>query len=239
MMQLRLMQAFSGNNSGAYALLGTFTDVARVDALSKELGEVFEAHAKWLEASPRPSRSPLAELASRHGIEVDPSVGTMDDWPHYGTPPQAIALGDQLLVFVDCAVTFPRFLGEVVYKSGGRVGAEIDHAHDPIVLVHEIWREGGWKTREETERVIAACRLDAEEGVFAALHESGEDHERRPKPVVLRGQWPGMLTLVHAPIDVVAGAAHVRALVERHGLRQRVRLFEAPSRDEPFRAFGV
>ncbi|MBN8612269.1 MAG: hypothetical protein J0L92_16865 [Deltaproteobacteria bacterium] len=239
-MKIRVMQAFSGNNSGSYVLLGSFEDAARVDALSVELSEVFEAHARWLaDRSAMGPRSPLAELATKHGIETEPNVGAMDDWPTYGSMPAVVGLGSQLLIFVDYAVTFPRFLGELVYRNGGRVGAEVNHGHEAIVLVHEIWKKDGWNDRDAMERALAACRLDVEEGPFAALHDEGEDATRRPKPIVRQGDWPGMITLVHAPIDVAAGAAAVRALVERHGLEQRLRLFESPRSEDPLSAFRV
>jgi len=168
----RIIQAFSGNNSGAYVLVGTFREVERAAALAGDLAEVFAQQAAWLDAQreDRAPSTPLHDYAAVQGITTSEQAGAGDDWPEYGTLPSVLASGGQLLVFVDYAVTFPGFLGELVYKRGGRVSVELDHSHHPIVLVHEIWKDGGWNDAPAAEAALSAFRMSVENDALAPLY---------------------------------------------------------------------
>ena len=243
-MRVRVYQAFASNNSGSYVLLGTFRDAAVTTSVKEELERIFAEHHAWLsDASQvggrRGDPSPLHAWAAARGLQSEPNVGADDDWPHYGEPPVVVASGDQLLVYVGYTVTFPRLAGELVYARGGRVSVELDHAHEPIVLSHEIWMHEGWKAREEAGRRIDAFRAAIDRGALAHLQASRRSPEpERSAPVVRGGFWPGQIVLVQAPFDVVEGLRAVDALAAEHQLRARVSLFESPVHgDDPIRAY--
>jgi ribosomal protein L7/L12 len=233
----RIIQAFSGNNSGAYVLVGTFHEVERASALAGELAHVFEQQAAWLNAKDRAASTPLHDYAASQGIEASEQVGAGQDWPEYGELPSVIASGGQLLVFVDYAVTFPSFLGELVYKRGGRVAVELDHSHHPIVIVHEIWKHGGWTDAAATEAALSAFRMSVDSDALAPLYEHATPKHAGP-PILSGGFWPGMLRLVHAPADVAAAVRLVGELATSHGLTSRFSLFEAPMDEkDPLRSY--
>ncbi len=246
-MKVRVYQAFASNNSGSYVLMGSFREVATATSVKAELERVFAAHQAWRDAAndpdgrpPPQETSPLHTWASAAGLASDPSDGADDDWPQYGPPPVVVASGAQLLVYVAYTITFPRLLGELVYRRGGRVTIELDHSHEPIVLAHEIWMESSWEPaqQEEAARRIAAFRAAVEGGALRSQARSIDDAEPRSAPVIRPGLWPGQIVLVHAPFDVAEGLRAVDALVAEHGLRTRVSLFESPVHDpDPVRAY--
>jgi hypothetical protein len=229
-MRIRILRAFSGNNSGSYVLVGTFREAKAAEALASELQRVFEAHGKWLETqgSLRADTSPLHEYATDQGLNTSTDVGTGDEWPTYGTTPTALHVDGQVLVFVDYSVTFPSFVGELVYKRGGRVSVELDHSHEPIVLSHTIWKHEGWNAPEDAQRAVDAFRADVEDGALAELYVDPSGKLPSRPPILANGFWSGNVQLVHAPHDVGDGVRAVAALAGKHGLRTRFSLFETP-----------
>jgi len=230
-MRVRILRAFSGNNSGSYVLVGSFRDASAIEGLATELRDVFAAHAKWLETvhAMRTESSPLHEYATAQGLRTEKDVGSDDDWPTYGGLPRVEATSAQLLVFVDYSVTFPRFLGELVYRRGGRVSVELNHSHEPVVLTHTIWLDGGWKDPAHAQHVIDAFRAEVEDGALDALYlDPNGKRERSAPPILASGFWPGNLELVHVPLDVAAGVRVVTELVKKYRLEMRFSLFETP-----------
>lgn len=162
----------------------------------------------------------------REGIPSKPGVGGGGDWQEYNGDPVVLADEHQLLVYASYAATFPREFGELVYQRGGRVAAECVHAHDPIVLVHEVWMHEGWQNKDKADKRIAAFRESIEKGELSALYDNG--YEKRSEPILRAPTWPSMLTLIHAPLDLAEGFTRVSELAARHELQTRMRLFEAP-----------
>ncbi len=241
-MTARVYVAFSGNNSGTYALLGTL-ERAKADALCDELRAVFEAHDAWVKRDDDETPSPLYEYATKQGLTVSREVGTWDDWPHYGTPPEVVQSGDDVLVFVPYTADFPAMVGELIYRRGGRVEAELGHAHNPVVLTHTLWMHEGWRSelREAAQTAVRAFESDVRAGALAALYTArNERRGARPGPALRPGFWPGQCELVHVPQDAAEAMRAVDALATRHGLRVRTGLFEAPlSLDELARVFAA
>lgn len=153
-------------------------------------------------------------------------MGGGGDWQEYNGDPVVLADEHQLLVYASYAATFPREFGELVYQRGGRVAAECVHAHDPIVLVHEVWMHEGWQNKDKADKRIAAFRESIEKGELSALYDNG--YEKRSEPILRAPTWPSMLTLIHAPLDLAEGFTRVSELAARHELQTRMRLFEAP-----------
>lgn len=228
-MRVRVVQAFSGNNSGSYVIVGTFDDAAVPAALAAELTEVFAAQARWLAlaSAERAPTSPMHEYAKAQAIETKPTVGAGDDWPLYGGTPTAVASPSQLLVFVDYSVTFPRFVGELFYRRGGRVSVELDHAHEAIVIAHELWLHEGWNRKDEAARAVAGFRTAVESGALDALYATPMGKDPRPPPILGPAFWPGALELIHVPSDVAEGVSVVSALAAAHGLSTRFSLHES------------
>ena len=229
-MRIRIVHGFSGNNSGAYVLVGSFREASTVPALAAELRDVFDAHARWLETETgkRADVSPLHAYASAQGLVTEPQVGSNDDWPTYGTTPRVEHTVDQLLVFVDYSVTFPRFLGELVYRRGGRVSVELNHSHEVVVVSHTIWLHEGWNDQPRAARLVGEFRAAVENGALAPLYRDHEGKDPQLGPILASGFWPGNLELVHTPRDVAEGVRVVAALAAEHGLSMRFSLFESP-----------
>lgn len=237
-MTIRIYDAFSGNNSGTYALLGTFEKPEDARRLRDELAIVFAQHKAWIDVQQRNQAAapttPLHDLFAREGIPSKMEVGGGDDWQHYEGDPVVLADEHQLLVYASYAATFPRELGALVYQRGGRVAAEYVHAHDPIVLVHQVWMHEGWKQQDEADSRIAAFRRCIQYGELNALYRAEHDDgtPSRSAPILESSEWPPMLTLTHAPFDLAAGFARVAELAQLYGLKTRTQLFEAPGLGE-------
>lgn len=188
-MTIRIYDAFSGNNSGTYALLGTFEKPEDARRLRDELAPVFEAQKAWFDGvgssdASSAETTPLHDFLLRQGVPSKPTVGGGDDWQQDNGAPLVLADEHQLFIYASCAVTFPREFGALVYQRGGRVAAECVHAHDPIVLVNEVWMHEGWNHKAEADRRMAAFRESIEKGELNALYDNGR--EKRSEPI-LRG----------------------------------------------------
>lgn len=243
-LELRVYEAFSGNNSGTYALLGHFEAEGASEALRDELATVLAEQARWLETHGSDGTSaptPLATFLRERGIPTDERTGTDDDWPGYGPEPVVYATKRSLLVHVPYTVTFPREMGALVAHTGGRVAVELDHAHEPICVVHDVWMQGGWTDAKKSEAAKAIERLEhaLEDGALADVH-TNDDGEVRRGPLVRAGFWPGQVQVLQTPYDLVAGVRAFDALAQSLGLETRLSLFELPHgtpRHDPLEAF--
>src|SRR5262249_14454065 len=119
------------------------------------------------------SPSPLRAFAERHGLSTERGAGEDDDWPEHRetTCPSVAAGGHQVLLHHEYTITLPPLLGEYLYRRGGRVDAELDHAHARLVATIEIWWD--WKVRERHPELARALEAELSEpgGVLALWHD--------------------------------------------------------------------
>ena len=156
-MRIKVWNSFASNNSGSYTLVGKFDDAQRARSVSDELRRICDAHEKWVNetiGAPQPAASsPLGKFVLENDLAAPVSEGsTGDDWPEHGNPPRIEVLGSQVVLHVDYTVTMPRCFGEFMYREGGRVASELDHAHHPLITRFMIWvpwdspRREAWKS---------------------------------------------------------------------------------------------
>lgn len=227
-MSLRVYVAFSGNNSGTYTLLGSL-EATRAEALCDELREVFAAQQRWVDArgDERGDPSPLYELAQRNGIRAEESAGAWDDWPMFGPPPEVACADGQVMVFVPYTASFPALVGELIYRRGGRVQTELNHAHNPVVMQHTFWRSDGWQPAERaaSDEAMRALEHALSNGSCDALY--AREGTARPIQWLRPGFWPGQRVLVHCPEDPAQAMRAMSALARELGLRLQTEVFES------------
>jgi ribosomal protein L7/L12 len=238
-MRIRIWNAFASNNSGSYVIVGSFPSEAAAAELAADLLEVAKAHSAWLaNYDPAPSPpSPLAQYAARHGVAYD-DADLGEDWPQYSSRahPDVWAIGHQVFVYSDYTISMPRVIGHLMYKRGGRVDTEVNHAHHPLVAVFEIYFP--WRDRSQIDIparvqdiVDALC---AEDGALTTLREPGTAPAWRGavsgKPA---GFGDGDLVIGAVFDDLCAGFTAVAAAARAVGASVRVRVSEAYSEGDP------
>jgi hypothetical protein len=240
-MRLRVWNAFASNNSGSYTIVGRFPDEGAAHAVADELAAVVAAHAQWLAAHGHDrwttqELSPLERFAHAQGLTNSRGSGRDDDWPEHDAPPRVQAHGTQVVLFVDCTVTMPPLLGELMYRRGGRVDVELDHTHDPLVWIHEVW----WPWQGRDEAAVKAARVRLLDGLFA---EGGP--VRTQGMIATPPSWTDHgATFGHADLSLaavwrepMAAIEQVRALVSTVGAKTRLRVMEATSPTDPAGVF--
>ena len=236
-MRLRAWSAFASNNSGSYTIVGRFPDEGTASAVAEELAALVAEHSKWFEGQgyergEAEERSPLERFADAQGIAVRHGAGRDDDWPSYGSPPEVLADGTQVVLHVDYTVTMPALFGELMYRRGGRVDIELDHTHDPLVWVHEIW----WPWQGRDEAAVAAGRVRLLDVLFA---EAGVMRTQvamsQPPSWIDAGGRFGHADLSLAAVwrAPMAAIPQVRAAVQSAGAHTRLRVMEAVHPRDP------
>jgi hypothetical protein len=140
-----------------------------------------------------------------------------------------VAAGSQLIVHHEYTVSLPTTFGEFIYKMGGRVEHEDEHAHHAIVVIASYW--WGWSGAERDRLALELPRL---------LETLGSDDGALSK--VDLASWPsawrvgrefgeGDLTVGAVFRDPVEGATALRAAADRHGAYMKLRVHEAASDD--------
>lgn len=226
-MTIRIYDAFSGNNSGTYALLGTFETPADARRLRDELALVFEQQKAWRARvhAARSESSPLHALMREAGIPTAANLGE-HEWPDMGEAPSVVSAADQVLVFVPYVQSFPRAFGELVYKRGGRVSIELQHAHG-VAMEHRLWSLDGDGAQAAK---FEAFREAIEDGALRELFADADGVVRMP-PILRIGR--AFLRLIHVSQRESASVLHaVGELASRLQLETDVSLFEVPDRGE-------
>ena len=142
--RIRVYTAFASNNSGSYTLLGSFATserAAEITALLTRLAADMDAAGEG---------NPLRELLAAAGIPAPEDIGRTDDWPEsWGGPPEAIQVDAQVWWYTHQTITMPEQVGQWIYAQGGRVQAEIDHAHHPLLAHLDLWPDSEWSARND------------------------------------------------------------------------------------------
>jgi ribosomal protein L7/L12 len=235
-MRIRIWNAFASNNSGSYTIVGSFPSEAAATELADALAAAVSAHDAFVRAKdePRAGEPPFHRFVRGQGLTVDdPQLALGDDWPAWGPAPRVLAVGAQVLVHVDQTITMPRALGELFYRRGGRVEVEIDHAHDPVLTVFELWVRDAWK---EERRDDAKARLAAFQQALAGLLPALLEWPGWPPRKAVEPAWDLDRFVVRLGVvfpDLVRGVAEVMRVAREHGVTARVRVQEAlaPSAD--------
>jgi hypothetical protein len=232
-MKIQLWNAFASNNSGSYTIVGSFHDPALVAKAVDLLKPVLEAHDAWYAAPGMTdiAESPLARFAVSQGLPVD----CVDhEWPQYHEPtlPSIIATDHQLLIHHSYTASMPRFFGYWIYALGGRVTTELNHAHAPLIAIHDIfmpWNLG------RSNRDQGYGRLHAELSDPAAPFRSLLVDPASVR-LTLSAQGNG-LRLLAVFGELADGCAAVRAVTNRHGATMIVGIREAEG-DDPLSGIG-
>jgi len=236
-MRLRAWNAFASNNSGSYTIVGRFPDEGTARAVAEELAALVAEHAAWFDALGHgtweaPEPSPLERFAEAQGIATGKGIGRGDDWPGHGSPPEVIADGTQVVLHVDYTITMPPLFGALMYRRGGRVEVELDHTHEPLVWVHEVW----WPWQGRDPAVVEAGRVKLLDGLFAA----GGPVETQGM-ISMPGSWTDHgggfghadLSLAMVWREPMVAIPQVRALVQALGASVRLRVMESMSSRDP------
>jgi hypothetical protein len=230
-MRVRIWNAYASNNSGSYTIVGSLPSAEVARAVADELSAMIEAHTAWHDKAgyTDDTDSPLAAFCRLHGLTWQAGRGAEHEWPDYSDDnrPRVVAVGTQVVLHHGYTVTLPPTFGEFIYKRGGRVEHEEDHAHYPIVAVATFW--WGWtkeqQSRMEVERPRLIAALTAADGVLGntspgawpAAWRSGDG-----------GFGDAPLTVGAIFADIIDGVTALHDLASRHGAEMRVRLHEAP-----------
>jgi hypothetical protein len=237
MMRLRAWNAFASNNSGSYTIVGRFPDEGTASAVAQELAALVAEHHAWFEAQgyarwEAQERSPLERFAEAQGLNTSRGAGRNDDWPEHGPPPEVLADGAQVVLHVDYTITMPPLFGELMYRRGGRVDVELDHTHDLLVWVHEVWWP--WQGRDEAAVKAGRVRL-----LDALLGEGGPLQTQvtisKPSSWTDGGGVFGHadLSLAAAWCEPMVAIPQVRTIVASEGASTRLRVMEAVNPRDP------
>lgn len=236
-MRLRAWNAFASNNSGSYTIVGRFPDEVTASAVARELEALVAEHDRWFEAQgydrgEADPDSPLARFAAAQGLSTTQGVGEGSDWPEHGPAPQVLADGTQVVLYVDYTVTMPPLFGELMYRRGGRVDVELEHTHEPLVWVHEVW----WPWPGRDEAVVKAGRVRL---LDALLDDGGPMCTQ--VAISTPASWSdGGDAFGHADLSLAAvwsepmvAIPQVRAAIEAVGASSRLRVMESTSSHDP------
>lgn len=234
-MKVRVWNAFASNNSGSYTIVGSFPSAELASEVAEELRELMKAHTIWLEASQpadrKDSDSPLSQFVKKHGLRTHDS--DYEDWPQYSSDntPRAVAIDTKVIIHHEYTVTLPREFGEFFYVRGGRVDHELNHAHNPLVAICELWVP--WSDRKDVNVSDKASALLEElctpHGTFLEQSSSAT----RYRPAWQNGDGLHSPDLVIGAIfdDLVVGFAEVNSLARKYGFKIFVKVQESFDRD--------
>jgi hypothetical protein len=235
-MRVRVWNAYASNNSGSYTIVGRLPSVELAERTAEELREMIDAHTAWRDAWDGVSAledSPLVRFCKLHGLPWSDGDGGWDSWPEHtdDNRPRVVVADRQVVVHHEYTVSLPPTFGAHIYRRGGRVEHEENHAHHPIgVTARMYW---GWSKEQraveqvELPRLLAA--LTAHDGLLSTAN-------RRDIPAAWRagdafGDAPLSVAVVFD--DLVEGIARLRERAEAHAARLEVRLAEAESDADP------
>lgn len=238
-MKVRVWNAFASNNSGSYTIVGSFPTGELAAEVAGELSTLMKAHTEWLESDASDvqkseSDSPLAKFIQQHNLHTIES-DYPNQWPQYSddNTPQVFAVDAKVVIHHEYTVTLPREFGEYFYARGGRVEQELDHAHNPIVAMCEVWmlwsdREGKDMPEKIQSVVEELCEADGE--FLKALGQ-----RCRFFPAWRSGDGLNDADLLVGAVfeDLVSGFAAVNRAARKQGFRTFAKVFEAFDDSDP------
>ena len=216
-MRVKIWNSFSSNNSGSYTLVGSFRDVEVARETAAALQAVVDQQSAWFDADEAPP-SPLQLWVRKEGLTAPETVGLEQDWPEYDDqPPAVVCVGQQVLLHVGYTVTMPAALGEFIYRRGGRVQTEVEHAHHPLVLQLIYWMH--WREK----RAAPESWERAKQSIVDAVENGGLD------AIAVEGDGYGVTYAGPAVVDYEHGSLLVGVVSNRVALAARTALELADS----------
>ncbi|MBY0547072.1 MAG: ribosomal protein L7/L12 [Candidatus Obscuribacterales bacterium] len=233
-MKIRVWNAFASNNSGSYTIVGSFPNAELATEVASELAILMKAHTEWLEAESSGAEknaddSPLSKFIQQHNLRSS-NLDYPDQWPHYSddNTPKVVAVDAKVIIHHEYTVTLPREFGEYFYARGGRVEHELNHAHNPIVAVCQVWMP--WSDREGKnlpEKIQAVVEELCEAGGEFLRHAASERSKIAPAWRDGDGLHDPDLVVGAVFDDLVAGFAAVNRIARKHGFRTFAKVSEA------------
>lgn len=233
-MKVRVWNAFASNNSGSYTIVGSFPSAELATAVAGELANLMKAHTEWMEsdssgAQKNADDSPLSKFIQQHNLRTS-ELDYPDQWPQYSddNTPKVVAVDAKVVIHHEYTVTLPREFGEYFYARGGRVEHELDHAHNPIVAICEVWML--WSDREGknmAEKIQAVVEELCEAGGEFLVNAASERSKFAPAWRDGDGLNDPALVVGAVFDDLVAGFAAVNRVARKHGFRTFAKVSEA------------
>lgn len=232
-MHIHIWNAFASNNSGSYTIVGWFPSAAEAAQVAAELAPVIAAPIEWFTSdAPSPSPSPLEQLARKVGIDWETSRAH-DEWPQLGgkESPEVGALGSYVRVHHDYTVTLPEVFGHYFYRRGGAVETRLNHTHDPLVAVFNVWWDWEKELQARKPRDIAAICAALADPQSPLTPYLDEQYAPAYRAASDGGDYP--LTIGALFSDLVLGCEAVRQLLASYPCNFRLKIFESFSRKDP------
>lgn len=238
-MKVRVWNAFASNNSGSYTIVGSFPNEDLATEVAEELATLMKAHTEWLEADSsgagkNATESPLSKFIQQHNLRSS-RTDFFDDWPQYSddNTPKVVAVDAKVIIHHEYTVTLPREFGEYFFVRGGRVEHELDHAHNLIIALCEVWMlwsdRDGKNMPEKIQAVVEdLCEADGEFLKAVSMRS-------RFAPAWRDGDGLHEPDLVVGAVfdDLIAGFAAVNRVARKHGFRTFAKVFEAVGESDP------
>lgn len=226
-MRIRIWNAFASNNSGSYYIVVTFPSESIATAFSTELAPVIAAHKEWYMSYPHQQPSPLETFAQQHSLT----------WRHEDEywlelrNAEILVAGKQAIVEHYGAEPFPGMIGEYIYRIGGRVSTEIDHAHHPIVVVFNVWwpwdSPESKQSQELSQRIVE--QLTSSTGVLTTITKAGIEPALR----ININTDDSFMSFMKVPLtiatvfeDLVLGVDSVQQVLQQYRAQVNIKLFE-------------
>ena len=233
-MKVRVWNAYASNNSGSYTIVGRLPSAEVAEEAAAALRSMIEAHTAWRtqwDGRSSTADSPLARFCRDQGLTWSEDVGGWGDWPEYGQDnrPRVVVSGVQLVVHHEYTVSLPPTFGEFLYKKGGRVEHEENHAHDPLVVTARFYE--GWDEVSRTRQPVDFARLlealTAADGVLSRGNDKGIPPAWRTGD----GFHSASLTVGVIFDDVIEGVSQLRDMAKDFSATLELRLTEAEGSD--------
>ncbi len=232
-MKIKIWNAFASNNSGSYTIVGSFSNKELASEIALELKDLMQAHTDWLEDSKSIAPSPLHTFVEQKNLTPDPEIGTSDNWPEYSRniSPQVMAIDYQVVIHHHYTVTLPALFGEYFYARGGRVETELNHAHNSVIGIFNIYQEcqGHWKPGVSAKLAALLAELQSNGSPFSASNRAISWEAGKMENFDL--------TIAAVFDDLLEGFTVINKAVQAQDLTMNLQIMEAFTKDDPLGFF--